>query len=150
MEKKSWREKFELKREPKVIDDKKGRGKMFIPTPLLIDGLVRDIPEGELATIGQIKGRLAKDFEADFTCPMTTGLFLKMVSETAEEDMSSGKGNISPYWRVVKDDGSLYDKFPGGVESQRRRLEKEGYNFQPGEGKEPPKVEGFKKHLHGF
>ena len=33
---------------------------------------------------------------------------------------------MTPYWRVVKDDGSLYPKFPGGVERQRRYLKSEG------------------------
>ena len=37
-----------------------------------------------------------------------------------------GKTSIAPYWRVVKDDGSLNPKFPGGVERQARRLRAEG------------------------
>jgi alkylated DNA nucleotide flippase Atl1 len=38
-----------------------------------------------------------------------------------------GREDITPYWRVVRDDGSLNEKFPGGVEAQATRLKEEGY-----------------------
>jgi hypothetical protein len=65
--KKSWNEKLNSAEKPKIVDDPRGRGRMLIPTPLLVDGLVRQIMPGELATMGQIRERLAKDFGADFT-----------------------------------------------------------------------------------
>ncbi|MCD6086424.1 MAG: MGMT family protein [Candidatus Hydrothermae bacterium] len=124
---KSWREKLEKEGEPRIVDDPKGRGRMLIPTPLMVDELVRKIPPGKLVTVSQLRDKLARDFGADFTCPLVTGIFLKIVAETAEEDLGRGKKDISPYWRVVKDDGSLNPKFPGEGKIQAQYLRKEGH-----------------------
>jgi len=125
--KKSWREKLEKEGEPRVVDDPKGRGRMLIPTPLMVDELVRRIPSGKLVTVSQIREKLARDFGADFTCPLVTGIFLKIVAETAEEDLGRGRKDITPYWRVVKDDGSLNPKFPGEGKIQAQYLRREGH-----------------------
>jgi len=45
---------LEVKKEPKIVDDPKGRGRMSVPTPLLVDALIRKIPKGKL---------VVKDFE---------------------------------------------------------------------------------------
>ena len=58
-----------------------------------------------------------------------------------------GKKRITPYWRVVKDDGALNPKFAGGVEAQTAQLEAEGHIVVPGQGKKPPRVENFEKAL---
>lgn len=36
-----------------------------------------------------------------------------------------------PGWRTLKSDGYLNDKYPGGQENQKRRLEKEGLTVKP-------------------
>ena len=149
----SWREKLEKDQEPKVVDvppkmaKRFGTGKMLIPTPLLVDGLVHRVDRGKLVTINQIRQRLAEDFRADTTCPLTTGIFLRIAAETAEEDLSRGVTEITPYWRVIRDDGSLIDKFPGSVKAQATHLEKEGHAIEWGKGKKPPKVKNFEKAL---
>jgi len=43
-------------------------------------------------------------------------------AEAAEEDLKSGKKRMTPYWRVVKADGSLYQKFPGGKKHRQYTL----------------------------
>ncbi len=63
----SWRAKLEKEQERKIVDDPKGRGKMLIPRPLDIDSMVRRVKKGSLVTDVQIRGRLAKDFQADST-----------------------------------------------------------------------------------
>ncbi len=35
----------------------------------------------------------------------------------------------TPYWRTLKADGELNAKFPGGIEAQKKRLEKEGHTI---------------------
>ena len=90
---------------------------------------------------------MAKDFEADSTCPLTTGIFVRIAAEAAEEDLQMGKSEITPYWRVIRDDGSLNDKLPGGVSAQAAHLEKEGHTIEPAKGKKPPKVKDFEKSL---
>jgi len=144
---KTWREKLEKEQERRVVDDPQGRGKMLIPRPLDVDALIREIPKGKLVTDKQIRERLAKDFGADFTCPMTTGIFIRIAAETAEEDLSRGKKPITPYWRVLKRDGSLNPKFPEGIEAQATRLKEEGHTILAGKGKKLPRVKDFEKSL---
>ena len=149
--KKSWREKLENPPEglPKVVEgpakwEKRfGGRRVLVPTPLLVDELIRKVRKGKLITVKQIREKLAKDFKADATCPLTTGIFLRICSETAEEDLQKGKKRITPYWRVVKDDGSLNPKFAGGVKAQAAHLKKEGHQIITGKGKKPPKVKDF-------
>ncbi len=121
-----------------------GRGKMLVPAPILVDTIIRKIPKGKLVTVAQIRERLAKDFHADTTCPLTTGIFVRIAAEAAEEDLRIGRKQITPYWRVVKDDGSLNEKFPGGVEAQTKQLIDEGHTIEQGKR---PKIKDFEKHL---
>jgi hypothetical protein len=135
---------------PKVVDDPRGRGRMLIPKPLDVDALVRKIHQGKLATEGQIRERLARDFGADLTCPLTTGIFLRIAAEAAEEDANRGGKDITPYWRVIKSDGSLNEKFPGGVEAQACRLRDEGHTVEPAPGKTKPRVADFARSLQAL
>lgn len=152
---KTWREKLENppKGLPKVVDGPPNREKRFggrrvlVPTPLLIDGLVRKVPKRRLVTIKQIRERLAKDLKADSTCPLTTGILIRIVAETAEEDLREGREEISPYWRVIKPDGSLSEKFPGGVEVQVARLREEEHIIELSKSKKAPRVKDFEKYL---
>lgn len=100
-------------------------GKMLVSTPLEIEAYVRRIPEGRVLTLGALRAALAKDRRADYTCPITTGIFLRIIGEAAEEERAAGKKTITPYWRVVRDDGTLIDKLPGGDAAQAKRLENE-------------------------
>jgi hypothetical protein len=143
---KSWQEKLE-EGERKVVDDPRGRGRMLIPKPLDVDALIRKIARGKLATVEQIRNRLAKDFGADFTCPLVTGVFLQIVAEAAEEDSQQGEEAVTPYWRVIKADGSLNEKFPGGVARQAAHLREEGHTIEPGMGEKPPRVNDFERSL---
>ena len=136
---KTWREKLEKDQGlPKVVNGPGGRGRMLVPKPLDIDGLIRKIP----------KGKLAKDFHVDFTCPLTTGIFLRIAAEAAEEDLRGGKEQVTPYWRVVKADGNLNEKFPGATEAQAARLRGEGHGIELGQGRKPPRVKDFEKSLY--
>ncbi len=145
----SWRQK--MQKEAKIVDvpptwtRKYGTGKMLIPRPLDIDTLVRKVPKGKLVTQDQLREKLAQDYKVCATCPLTSGLFIRIVAEAAEEDLRDGKPDITPYWRVVKPDGSLNEKFPGGVERQAARLGEEGHIIEPARGRKPPLVVGFEK-----
>ncbi len=149
----TWRAKLEKKQEAKLVDTppawraKYGEGKMLVPTPQLVDELIRKVPEGRLVTVDQIRGRLAADFEAGSACPLTTGIFIRIAAETAEEDALLGRTDVTPYWRVIRNDGGLNEKFPGGAEAQSRRLAREGHTIEPGQGRKPPRVKSFKGSL---
>ena len=130
----SWREKLEKPQQPKLVQippkmSRFGKGTMLIPTPMLVDELVRRIPKGKLVTVGELRRKLAADFAADVTCPLTTGIFVRIAAEAAEEDRAKGRRRITPYWRVVKDDGSLNAKFPGGEKLQTKSLRSEGLSI---------------------
>jgi hypothetical protein len=147
----TWREKLEKPQEPKVVKippkmSRFGQGTMLIPTPKLVDNLIRRIPKGKLVTVSELRRRLAADFEVDMTCPLTTGIFVRIAAEAAEEDRMNGRKRITGYWRVVKDDGTLNPKFPGGVNQQSRYLRREGLAIVRN-GKKPPKVKEFERKL---
>jgi len=152
---KTWRQKLEEEHPEhgKVVDvppkmqGRFGTGKMLIPKPLDIDALIKKVTKGQLATVTQIREKLAKVAHAHCSCPMTTGIFLRIVAEVAEEDFSNGQREVTPYWRVIKADGSLNGKFPGGVHVQAARLKEEGHIIEPNRGKKPPRVKNFEKSL---
>jgi hypothetical protein len=152
---KSWHEKLEkpVAGLPKVVDvpDKwvktMGGRRVLVPTPMMVDELVRTVPRCKLITVGQIRQRLAQPFRADSTCPLTTGIFLRIISEAAEEDRQTGGKRITPYWRVIKNDGSLNPKFPGGVEGHAQKLREEGHEIIFGRGKKPPRVVDLEQSL---
>ncbi|MBM4446065.1 MAG: MGMT family protein [Chloroflexi bacterium] len=152
---KTWRQKLEEEHPehgkivniPPKMQNRFGTGKMLIPKPLDIDALINKVPKGKLVTVTQIRDKLAEDAHADCSCPMTTGIFLRIVAEVAEEDFKSEKGKVTPYWRVIKADGSLNEKFPGGVQAQAAHLKEEGHIIEPNRGKKPPRVKNFEKSL---
>src|SRR5271169_1228459 len=107
----SWRAKLYKPTMPKLVPvsdglaRRLGHGMMLIPTALEVDAMVRKIPYGQVSTLGQIRSRLARWHNADVTCPLVTGIYLRIVAEAAEEDRLAGKTDITAYWRVVRDDG---------------------------------------------
>jgi len=127
-----------------------GNGTMLIPKPLDVDALIRKTKKGQLATVAEIRSRLARDNDVDVACPLTTGIFVRIAAETAEEDLRDGRKQVTPYWRVIRDDGGLNEKFPGGVKAQSQRLRAEGHSILPSKGKRPPKVKDFEKSLVRF
>ena len=129
----AWREKLERPQEPKLVQvppkmARFGKGKMLIPTPKLVDEIVSKVPKGKLVRVGEIRKKLAHDHAADVTCPLTTGIFVRIVPEAANEAFLNGAKRVTPYWRVVRDNGELNPKFPGGVEQQSRNLRIEGFH----------------------
>ncbi|MCL6560454.1 MAG: MGMT family protein [Firmicutes bacterium] len=151
---KSWQEKLEdgkgLPKVEQITDEmmhKWGPGTVVIPAPKEVDEIMRKVPEGELITINEIRRILAEKHGATIACPMTTGIFAWIAAHAAAEAAAQGNRNITPYWRTLKSGGELNEKYPGGVEAQSVRLEKEGHVIEPGRGKKPPKVKDFEKHL---
>ena len=57
---------------------------------------------------------------------MTTGIFVRIAAEAAEEARRAGARSVTPYWRVLKEGGKLNDKFPKG---QAARLRREGHRI---------------------
>ena len=149
----SWREKIDKPQDVKIVKvppkmSRFGSGTMLIPTPKLIDAMIRKVPKGKLVTVSELRRKLARDFRTDVTCPLTTGIFVRIAAEAAEEDRANGKKRIAPYWRVIKDDGSMNPKFPGGLAQQTRYLRAEGFAVA-NKGK-APRVQDFDGRLFQF
>ena len=147
---KTWREKLvDDKGLPKVgkVEGKLrqtwGTGTMVIPAPREVDAMIRKIRKGRTATINDLRVALAKKHGVDICCPLTTGIFTWIAAHAAAEDEAEGKKRVTPWWRVLKSDGKLNPKYPGGVAGQAARLLAEGIAIEPGQGKQPPRMKGF-------
>jgi len=114
-----------------------GTGTVVIPASIEVDELMRKVPAGKLTTINDIRVSLAKKHKATIGCPMTTGIFAWVAAHAAEEREQKGERDVTPYWRTLKVGGVLNEKYPGGVEAQRLRLEREGHTV----------IKKGKKHL---
>jgi len=132
--KKTWCEKLQdSKGLPKVekITDKMskrwGAGTVVIPAPIEVDEIMKKVPEGKLTTINEIRAALARKHGASIGCPMTTGIFAWVAANAAEEQGQKGEKSTTPYWRTLKTGGEINEKYPGGVEAQKKLLEKEGH-----------------------
>ncbi|MDD5458163.1 MAG: MGMT family protein [Phycisphaerae bacterium] len=130
----SWQEKLaDSKDLPRVekIDEKKskrwGMGTFVIPAPLEVDAIMKQVPKGKLITINDIRQIVAKRHKATIGCPITTGIFSWIAAHAADEMEKEGKKNITPYWRTLKTGGILNEKYPGGLENLKTRLESEGH-----------------------
>jgi alkylated DNA nucleotide flippase Atl1 len=131
---KTWTEKLNddkgLPRVEKITDKMSrrwGSGTVVIPAPREVDELMRNVPEGKLVTISDIRSALARKHGATIGCPITTGIFAWVAANAAEERRRKGESVITPYWRTLKSGGVINEKYPGGVEGQRRLLEREGH-----------------------
>ena len=100
---------------------------MVISTPQDIEALVLQIPKGKLATFHGLKNAIAQRHGTTIACPVTTGLFLNIVARAAAEQEMMGAKRVTPWWRVIRSDGTLNEKFPGGLGEHEKRLEAEGH-----------------------
>jgi alkylated DNA nucleotide flippase Atl1 len=51
------------------------------------------------------------------------------IANAVEEMKNEGKIIDVPYWRTIKADGTLNEKYPGGASAQKSMLEKEGFTI---------------------
>ena len=72
-----------------------------------------------------IRDRFAKIGGADFTDPITAGIFVSIAAWASYQR----KENETPYWRTLKANGELNPKYPGGVDAQKEKLESEGHTI---------------------
>lgn len=116
--------KFQTITDEKSIE-KYGGNRMYFAPPLDYDKVMRRVPCGQLLTVGSIREYFAKQSGADFTEPITAGIFVSIVAWASFQR----KEDETPYWRTLKANGELNSKYPGGIEAQREMLEKEGHTI---------------------
>lgn len=130
---KSWKEKLlvdkkpEVKAIPKKFADIPAGSKMLIPTPMVVDDYIRQIPFGQTSSISKMRRDLALEYGADYTCPVTSGIFIRIAAEAAFENYQKEKSTrkITPFWRMIEPGSPTAKKltFGQGLLKQLRRKE---------------------------
>jgi hypothetical protein len=160
---KTWVQKLEDKETfPKVVRLEKGFPcynavhKMGVNTgdPVILVNaseiipIMAKVPNGKLITIWEICQKIAENHEVKGCCSLTTGIFIMTIANAVEEAIAKGDRSALtriPYWRTLKADGFLNEKYPGGQEAHKRLLEQEGFKVIA-RGKKY-QVVGFEKYL---
>ncbi len=136
--------KMQIVTDAKTIE-KYGGERMYFAPPLAYDRVMKTIPFGKVTTVGEIRSYFARINDADFTEPITAGVFVS-IAAWASEQRETDK---TPYWRTLKANGQLNPKYPGGVEAQKAKLEAEGHTvIQRGRTNIKYYVKDFEESLH--
>ena len=151
MAKKTFNEKLHGAKNLPAIEDISGQPeavkryggtKMLIAAPMQYNEIMAGIPEGRVVTADRVRAHLAARAGADFTCPLTAGIFINICAKASEERQ---EGKI-PWWRTLKAGGELNEKYPGGIDAQKLLLEMEGHEITR-RGKRSF-VQGFEEKLY--
>ena len=99
----------------KIITDEKsiekyGGSRMYFAPPANYDTVMKQVPEGKLITVGMLRDFFARKAGADFTDPITAGIFVSIAAWASEQR----EDNKTPWHRTLKADGELNPKYPGG------------------------------------
>ena len=142
--KKTWQEKLSDKANlPKFIELERGFpcynalhkmgvdvGDMIVlVNPSEVVACMKRVPYGRLTTIVQICQSIAARYRVKGCCSLTAGIYIMTAAHAVEEAKKENKALDIPYWRTLKADGYLNDKFPGGAESHKALLEREGFKI---------------------
>ena len=102
--------------------------KMLIATPTIVDDYVRHIPKGTATNLQQMRKDLAAEYHAAYACPITSGLFLRIVAEKAYEEYQQGKplNEIAPFWRIIDLKSNTAKRLSFGTDFLVVQREKEG------------------------
>lgn len=103
--------------------EKYGGSRMYFAPPMDYDRVMRQVPYRKVVTVGEIREYFARKSGADFTEPITAGIFVSIAAWASHQR----KEDKTPYWRTLKANGELNPKYPGGVEAQKEKLEAEGH-----------------------
>lgn len=135
--------KFQTITDEKSIE-KYGGNNMYFAPPIDYDRVMKKIPYGKVTTVGKIREYFAEKSGADFTEPITAGIFVSIAAWASFQRSQ----NETPYWRTLKANGELNEKYPGGVQAQKEKLEAEGLTvIQKGRINIRYYVKDFEKYL---
>ncbi len=134
--KKSWQEKyfssnsFKIERLEKDYSDMHIGEDMLIATPLMIAEYIHTLPSGEIWDSKTIRKALALANGADHTCPLTYGIFLRIVCEYNYEQFLFKKNieAITPFWRATPPKSPILNKLSFDIQfiTERQNAEKNG------------------------
>ncbi len=102
---------------------------VLIPSPQDIELVVEELAPAETLTLTELRQRLAEQHDADGSCPVMTGMNLRIVADLGLEAIDAGHdpavatasgGEVVPFWKVVEPTSSLASKLPGGPDRIRQ------------------------------
>ncbi|WP_343210736.1 methylated DNA-protein cysteine methyltransferase [Anaerolentibacter hominis] len=105
--------------------EKYGGNQMYFAPPADYDKMMKLVPFGKVTTVGEIREHFARVSGADFTEPITAGIFVSIAAWASYQRTE----NETPYWRTLKAGGELNPRYPGGVLAQKEKLEAEGHTI---------------------
>ena len=130
MPKKTWNEKLNDSKDLPRVEEvhcvfamRQGGPRMLLAPPLAFDAVMKQIPKGKLITPNRIRAYLAKQHNADWACGLVGGIFINVSANAAAER----KDTKHPWWRTLKKDGELNEKYPDGIDGHKLMLEMEGH-----------------------
>jgi glucan-binding YG repeat protein len=131
---KSWAEKYNTRTEVEVKHLDKGfadipeNSEMLIATPQVFEDYIKKIKKGKSKTLKEIRQDLAKKYSADYTCPLTTGIFVRIVAEANFEKIANGEDieKVAPFWRAIEPRSSLAKKLSFGEDFIVKMRKEEG------------------------
>ena len=131
---KTWQEKLHNGHKWKVeVTDKKfadipAGATMLVPTPEIVDTYIRNIPAGTATTLQQMRKDLAAEYNAQYCCPVTSGIFVRIAAEAAYEEYAAGKPlkKITPFWRIIDARIPISKKLTFGTDFVRQQRAGEG------------------------
>jgi hypothetical protein len=117
-----WRAKFECEKPLQIKTIGKpfagipAGASMLIVTPRMVDHFIRTIPRGRTVQQSDVRAAIAKQHGADYACPVTTGIALRVVAELAYTEFVEQKkpADIAPFWRALDPESPLAAKLACG------------------------------------
>lgn len=92
---------------------------MFFAPPPAYDEILKKVPYGKVITAGKIREYLAEKNGADFTDPLTAGIFISIAAWASYQR----DNDETPYWRTLKTDGELNAKYPEVLRRRKKSLD---------------------------
>lgn len=137
--KKTWTEKLnndrphKVKPVPKDMAGMKAGEIMLVPSARIVDDFIRSIPERTEMDVKTLRKKLAEQFKAEVTCPITAGIHVRIVAEAACEALAAGAtlAEITPFWRVLDAEAPIAKKLSCGVGFVVDRRASEGLPARP-------------------
>ena len=116
----------EVKPAPINIAGMKAGQIMLVPTARIVADFIRTIPKGVSMDVKTLRAKLARKYNAEVTCPITTGYHLKTIAEAAFEAHQQGAKlrEITPIWRVLDESAPTTKRLsydPAFIMDQRAR-----------------------------
>jgi hypothetical protein len=120
-----------VKTSPKKFADIDAGELMLIASPAEVSKYIKQIPKGKTSSLAQMRQDLALAWQAHKTCPVTSGIFLRIAAEAAYEEYEQGMpiGKITPFWRIIAPTSPAAKKLSFGTQWLLQQQQKEKLQF---------------------